>query len=806
MAGDLGRLNILLGLNSAEFTAGLTKSEQQAKNFAQKFSNNLKSLQATAKTAAISLAGIGLAATGVGVAWAKSTAQAGKEISRLSTLTGTSVEEFQKLAYGAKSVGIEQEKLADIFKDTQDKIGDFVETGGGALKDFFENIAPKVGVTIDQFRNLSGSDALGLYYSSLEKANLSQSQMTFYMEAIASDSTLLAPLLRDNGRGFREMGDEADRLGVIMKGDTVKAAQELDRNIAKLESITKSYSTSLSNQVLPVLNEFIGELGKAATKTDSVHTAATTLANDESLKNWAHEAILLFADLADSAVTVASAIKAAVSGVIYLGAQVPATLSGMDSIANNLLGMRSIIDPDGYKKSEQERLSMQARADRVAEEFKQAFNNVKNPSTFFADVAKTAISNYKLNSIAKEMGGMGGAYLLPEIVVTGDGSGSGTKNKTNSGGSTRDLAADYSKQLTEQIALLGKVTEYEQALTNIQLGKYGSLTEMQKNDILGKAQTLDLLKQTQEETEKYQAFIDEITGKNDLDAYNEKLGWLKRAWEEGAISVEKYKELVDQVSAEHKEKFGEMSEFAKEASAQIQGQFGQTLEDLLSGNFDNIGKNWDSLLRKMVAQAIATNLNQALFGQGIGSGGGLLGGLVSGLFGGISNVGAVSASPVIAGVGNLGGAYGFGSLALAEGGSVFGPGTTTSDSIPALLSNREYVVRASVADKPGVRSFLDSLNNGGVPVRRASGGSVGNVPAIPNNFSAASNASNIQINITNNTSSKISAQETTDGSGKSIIEIVVEEAENRIAGKISQAQGGVYKAIGSSFGLRPVGV
>ena len=56
----------------------------------------------------------------------------------------------------------------------------------------------------------------------------------------------------------------------------------------------------------------------------------------------------------------------------------------------------------------------------------------------------------------------------------------------------------------------------------------------------------------------------------------------------------------------------------------------------------------------------------------------------------------------------------------AEGGQVFGPGTTTSDSIPALLSNREYVVKADAVDHYGP-AFFDSLN----AMRFASGGYVG---------------------------------------------------------------------------------
>ena len=68
-------------------------------------------------------------------------------------------------------------------------VGDYVQTGAGPLADFFENIAPKVGLTADSFADLSSEQKLGAYVNALEKANLSQADMTFYMEAIASDAT-----------------------------------------------------------------------------------------------------------------------------------------------------------------------------------------------------------------------------------------------------------------------------------------------------------------------------------------------------------------------------------------------------------------------------------------------------------------------------------------------------------------------------------------------------------------------------------------------------------------------------------------
>jgi len=60
------------------------------------------------------------------------------------------------------------------------------------------------------------------------------------------------------------------------------------------------------------------------------------------------------------------------------------------------------------------------------------------------------------------------------------------------------------------------------------------------------------------------------------------------------------------------------------------------------------------------------------------------------------------------------------SIRRAAGGPVWGAGTATSDSIPALLSHGEYVVKASSVSKYG-HGFMDSINAG----RFASGGLVG---------------------------------------------------------------------------------
>jgi hypothetical protein len=199
-----------------------------------------------AKAGAVVAGALSVAAIG-GYNLAKSAADAGAEIERMSRLAGVTPERFQRMAAASKTVGIEQDKLADILKDVSDRVGDFLSTGGGPMKDFFENIAPKVGVTAEQFRNLNSADALQLFISSLEKANISSNEMTFYMEAMASDMTALLPLLTNGGAEMKRFGDEAAAAGAILSNDAVKGSADLQ---AELENLTKSINTQFTQAIL----------------------------------------------------------------------------------------------------------------------------------------------------------------------------------------------------------------------------------------------------------------------------------------------------------------------------------------------------------------------------------------------------------------------------------------------------------------------------------------------------------------------------------------------------------------------------
>ncbi|HID7839029.1 phage tail protein [Stenotrophomonas geniculata] len=234
--------------------------ERDGGKAARQFDQRMQSMQASARRAgtAIGLAiSAGVTAGGAAmVQWTRQVADLGVEYDRLGKLSGTTSEQFQRMAAGANTVGMSQEKLADIFKDVQDKIGDYVQTGGGALADFFDNIAKRTGVTAEQMRKLSGPDALGLYFKSLERANLSQTELTFYMEAIASDASALIPLLRNNSAGFQQWGNAAQAAGAIIDGKTNKATERLRRVTLEADLAFKGLKVSVAEEIIPALSDF----------------------------------------------------------------------------------------------------------------------------------------------------------------------------------------------------------------------------------------------------------------------------------------------------------------------------------------------------------------------------------------------------------------------------------------------------------------------------------------------------------------------------------------------------------------------
>lgn len=279
----VGRLRVGLSVDQAEFRRGMAQARTGLQRFSGEMNRRLgalgdlpgvgrvqDALGSLGKNVGAALA-TGAAAATVALAGISTAAiNAAGEIQNMSRLANAAPEEFQGWAAGARSVGIEQDKLADILKDVNDRVGDFISTGGGPMKDFFEVVAPKVGVTAEQFRKLSGPQALQLYVDTLQKANLNQQDMTFYMEAMASDSTLLLPLLRDNGKAMGDLARRAEDLGAVMDNRTVKSLAAMKATLGEVGTVMRGVRNALGAAFAPVIQAVAQSFVSLMTKGSGV--------------------------------------------------------------------------------------------------------------------------------------------------------------------------------------------------------------------------------------------------------------------------------------------------------------------------------------------------------------------------------------------------------------------------------------------------------------------------------------------------------------------------------------------------------
>lgn len=491
----------------------------------RRFSDMEKTIDMWAKRG---VAAIGVA-TSAAAAWAVSMANTGREIDRLATLSNTSAETFQKWSYSAKTVGIEQEKLTDIFKDMQDRVGDFLQTEGGPLADFFENIAPKVGVTIDQFRRLSGPDALGLFVQSLEKANLSQNEMVFYMEAIASDSTALLPLLRDNAQGLKDLSDQAERFGAVMSNETVRAAEEMGRNIDNLTTMLRGMNVEIANQVLPTLNQFVTNALTAATEVDGLHTEVKDLAKDGAFKTWFDASLVGLARVADVAVFVAKSV-----GTIGLAFKAAAAdvQAGLAWIAKPTAADKLLLPAEDYNRLMAEYESAMSNQATTVDRFNRTLDDLLNyQGNRFEQAALTAINTIRVVSDA--------VALVDLTIPSGGGSGGGG---SGSGSKQTSELQRIIQQQSVLSATLGMTTdEAERYRIEIAQG-----TKAERDRALALYDANQVVKEALAAHQAYKDLVAALRTEEEVatDTMRERLAVLDAA----KVSAEEYAEVVSRIA------------------------------------------------------------------------------------------------------------------------------------------------------------------------------------------------------------------------------------------------------------------
>lgn len=261
--------------------------------------------------------------------------------------------------------------------------------------------------------------------------------------------------------------------------------------------------------------------------------------------------------------------------------------------------------------------------------------------------------------------------------------------------------------LNEKLALLKKTHQY--TIDNINQTAAANANSAQTDYLNKKAEW-----QAQYDTSS-------TVGKMGMDAEDDLEKGKAKANKAG--SYEEKVRLMNEALQKYDEEQQKINTISKiqQTSNQLAKDFSGAITDWITGA-QSFGDAMKSILKQLIAQLIQAAIYATIVAACTGGGGGF--------------------------AARWKGAFG---NAFATGGSVDGPGTGTSDSIPAMLSNGEYVLNAQAVDRLGV-PFLNGLNIGRLR-GFASGGLVGSGGVAGYKAERGSNGGQVQsVNLSMNVS------------------------------------------------------
>lgn len=236
--------------------ASLGKTGANTEKSLDKTSSTSKGLSTSMKGLATTTAGVAAAMAATGAAVSATTIAIAAQVvatDNLRRVSGLSIDQFEASAFAAQQYGLGVEQLGDAFKDTSERIGEFIATGGGALQDF----ADVMGYTSEQtlafakeVQGLSGKDALIRMVEELENAGASTEEMSFALEGMASDLTLLLPLLQNGGKEFNRLSQAMDALTVPLDQEDIDLFRGLNESV---DLATGAFESLLTEAILPLV-------------------------------------------------------------------------------------------------------------------------------------------------------------------------------------------------------------------------------------------------------------------------------------------------------------------------------------------------------------------------------------------------------------------------------------------------------------------------------------------------------------------------------------------------------------------------
>jgi len=240
----IGALRVMLGLETAAFEEGLTRSQARLRAFDAK----MKTFGAgMAKVgAALSVAGAGLAVA------VRQQINAADAMEEMSQKFGVPVEELSRLGYAAEMNGVPIDLLGTSLGQLSKKMAEAAR--GGKAADLFDDIG--IAVKDAEGRVRSTEEVLADISDVLASMPPGAQRTALAMKLLGKSGAEMMPMLEGGSEGLRTFAEEAAAMGLVISADTAAAAGKFNENIDRLHATARGLAVIVAARLAPVLKQF----------------------------------------------------------------------------------------------------------------------------------------------------------------------------------------------------------------------------------------------------------------------------------------------------------------------------------------------------------------------------------------------------------------------------------------------------------------------------------------------------------------------------------------------------------------------
>lgn len=247
----VGSLFANLGLNTADFQAGLDLADRDAKKFAKDTQAGMKGMAsgiaASAGQARAALtgmvSGMGAAIAGIGLAGLATAVQestrAVASLNDEAKQAGLSLKAFQEWKFVAEQNRIGLDAMVDGFKELSLRADEFAVTGKGSAAEAFQ----RLGLSADDLRGRlqEPSDLFLELIDRVEKLDKA-AQIRIFDELLGgTGGEQFVRLIEEGSGGLRQQIDLAHRLGRVLTSEVVESAVQIDKEFQQIRGTMEQW-------------------------------------------------------------------------------------------------------------------------------------------------------------------------------------------------------------------------------------------------------------------------------------------------------------------------------------------------------------------------------------------------------------------------------------------------------------------------------------------------------------------------------------------------------------------------------------